>query len=217
MSFLDKKAVLRLNSNWIPIGKSTIRDALTAMYSGDEFLKAATAIDFQYVKYNGLDHVWDFETQPFMIPTPIEQWNELPIRDFDAVIHTAKKAIRIPTVIIAGNYNKVHMVQPKSTPRAIWERDKNICQYTGESVNKNTGNIDHVIPRDIWVKQGRRGSPDNWENMVVSKKEINFQKGNKMNHEIGLKLIKKPKAPNPVPISALIREAKHRDWKWFVH
>ena len=37
-----------------------------------------------------------------------------------------------------------------------------------------------------------------------------------MNNEAGLKLIKQPTVPNAVPISALIREAKHKDWEHFL-
>jgi len=36
------------------------------------------------------------------------------------------------------------------------------------------------------------------------------------NHEVGLNLIRVPKAPAPIPVSATIREARHPHWKRFL-
>jgi hypothetical protein len=103
---------------------------------------------------------------------------------------------------------------PMRTPRvsraAIFARDRGICQYTGEFVGKSGGNLDHVVPRD-------RGGHDSFENLVWSKKEINSFKANRLPHEAGLRLMRKPYAPKPLPLSATIREARHPDWRHFLH
>ncbi len=206
MSFLDKNIVLRLNSAWQPIGESTVKDALIAMNSGDEFLKAAVALDIQYGQNE--DGEWDFSQANFA-PTPFEKWIDLPIRDFDLVIHTSKRAIRVPTVIIAQNYSKMPRKSWHPTNKNIRERDGSKCQVTGKLLTRSEGNVDHLIPRS-------RGGKDTFENKVWMSKEINSAKGSKTLEEMGLKLIRPPKAPPDVPASATIRELKHRDWKFFL-
>ena len=69
--------------------------------------------------------------------------------------------------------------------------------------------LDHVVPRD-------RGGRDSFENLVWSKKEINSAKANRLPHEAGLRLIRRPKAPAPLPAAAAISEPKHPDWRHFL-
>jgi 5-methylcytosine-specific restriction endonuclease McrA len=78
---------------------------------------------------------------------------------------------------------------PKLNTKNIAKRDKRICQYSGEYAPDGT--VDHIVPIS---KNGARKS---WENMVWCKKEINARKGNQLNENIGLKLIRTPKAPRP--------------------
>ena len=91
----------------------------------------------------------------------------------------------------------------------VFERDGGVCQYSGEYVGKGGGNLDHVIPRD-------RGGRDSFENLVWAKREINSRKANRLPHEAGLKLVRRPKAPLPLPAAATIREVKHPDWRHFL-
>jgi len=60
---------------------------------------------------------------------------------------------------------------PRVSRAAIFERDKGVCQYSGEFVGQHGGNLDHVVPRDR-VAAMRSG------NLVWSKKEINSHKAN---------------------------------------
>jgi 5-methylcytosine-specific restriction endonuclease McrA len=209
MNFLDKPLVLRLNKNWQALGKATIKDALIAMLSGNEFLKAAYALDIQYDKNE--DGSWDFSKPAAIVPVgSFEEWRQLPVRDFDLVVHSARYAIRAPTVIVAQNFAKMPRRTVKVTKRAIWERDGGVCQYSGRKLTKGTGNIDHIIPQS-------KGGGDTWENLVLSHKDINSKKGDKRNEEVGLKLLRQPKAPLPIPISASIKELNQRDWKHFIN
>jgi hypothetical protein len=52
--------------------------------------------------------------------------------------------------------------------------------------------------------------------MVWCEKGLNSLKGNRRNEEIGLKLIRKPKAPPSMPLSATITEARHPAWSPFL-
>jgi hypothetical protein len=84
------------------------------------------------------------------------------------------------------------------------------CQYTNKKLTRAQGNIDHVIPR-------HHGGKNTFENMVWCEKGLNSMKANRRNEEIGLKLIRKPKAPPATPLSATITEARHPAWKPFMH
>ncbi len=98
---------------------------------------------------------------------------------------------------------------PRVTRAAIFERDRGVCQYSGEYVGKSGGNLDHVVPRD-------RGGRDSFENLVWAKKEINSLKANRLPHEAGLRLLRKPATPKPLPVAATVREARHPDWRHFL-
>jgi hypothetical protein len=52
--------------------------------------------------------------------------------------------------------------------------------------------------------------------MVWTSEKLNSDKGNRLNHEIGLKLIRSPKTPQPMPVSMKFKEAKHPTWKHFL-
>lgn len=54
------------------------------------------------------------------------------------------------------------------------------------------------------------------ENLVWAKREINSLKANRLPHEAGLRLLRRPKAPAILPVAATIREPKHPDWRHFL-
>jgi 5-methylcytosine-specific restriction endonuclease McrA len=203
---LDKPIVLSLNSAWQIIGHRTVKQALVALNGGNTDLPPALGLDIAYKKLD--DGSWNFDQPLFLNPLPWDEWIKLPIRDFDFAINTPKLRIRAPSVIVATKFAKMPFHQPRLTRQAILERDGGICQYTGQYVGKN-GNLDHIIPRD-------RGGHDSFENLVWAKKEINSFKANRLPHEAGLRLLRKPRAPAPLPASATIREARHPDWRHFL-
>jgi 5-methylcytosine-specific restriction endonuclease McrA len=141
-----------------------------------------------------------------MSPVTWEQWRALPIRECDQSVATIHGPVRVPTVICKASYAKMPKKRPKLSSRAIAERDGRICQYTGE--HAPDGNVDHVIPSS-------RGGKTAWENVVWSSKKVNTKKGNRLNHEVGLKLRRQPKAPPVVPFCATVKP-HHDDWKLFL-
>ena len=144
-------------------------------------------------------------------PVTWDEWITLPIRDGDNTVRTVRGAIRVPTVIVAVNFARVPKKRPKLCARTIRERDGNRCQYTGALLRPDEGSLDHVVPRS-------RGGPDTWENLVWSSKQVNTRKGNRLPHEAGLKLLKAPRAPKELPVSALIRNAHGvAEWKLFLN
>ena len=148
---------------------------------------------------------------PLFTPKSWDEWITLPIRDQDEAVHTVRGPIRVPTVIVAVNYAKVPKKRPKLCARAIRERDRNRCQYTGRVLHPDEGSLDHVVPRS-------RGGKDAWENLVWSAKDVNQRKADRLPHEAGLKLLSAPRAPKELPVSVLIRnKAEVEDWKPFLN
>ena len=206
----NKLICLNLNANWQPVGFKTVKDAIVDLCGSESYGKPSTmALDIEYeLDENGQPI---FDEAKSMNPVSWEEWMMLPIRPWDLAINSPTRSIRVPTVIIATNFNKMPIKTFKGKPSkdGIWNRDQGICQYTGKKLTKDQSTIDHVIPRS-------KGGLDTWTNMVVCDKSLNSKKGNKLNSELGLKLRKEPIEPSPTPVSALIREAKHHTWKHFL-
>lgn len=141
-------------------------------------------------------------------PVYWDTWIKLPVRERDHAIHSTKITFRAPTVIIAESYAKVPKVKPVLTNRAVAERDAFICQYTNEYAPD--GNVDHVVPKG-------RGGQNTWDNVVWCKKSVNSMKGKKLNEEIGLKLVRKPREPLLVPKTVKLKAREDRpEWKPFL-
>jgi 5-methylcytosine-specific restriction endonuclease McrA len=211
MSNIAQKLIcLSLNRSWKVVGYKTVKDTIIQLCGASiEAHPSSVALDIHYeLDINGNP---DFDKPTQITPLTWDDWIKLPIRSWDVTINSAHSEIRVPTVVVATNYTKmpVRMFRGKPTKEALWRRDGGIDQYTGKPLNKMDANIDHIVPSS-------RGGKDTWTNMVVTSREINTRKGNKMNEEVGLKLIRKPFAPGPVRVCDLITEAKHADWKHFL-
>lgn len=207
LDILKKPLVLSLNRVWQVIGHRTVEQAIVAMNGGRDGVAPAVALDIAYARND--DGSYNFDEVVMMNPVKWEEWIKLPLREFDFAIHSAKLTIRAPTVVIAMNYSNMPVHSPRVSRQAIFDRDGGICQYTGEYVGRNQGNLDHVIPRD-------KGGKDTFENLVWSKKSVNSKKANLLPQEAGLKLIRTPKAPKPVPASMTVREVRHPDHRHFI-
>jgi 5-methylcytosine-specific restriction endonuclease McrA len=195
--------VLTLNANWQALAPKTVKDAIVAMMGGlDGNNPPAYGIDCEFAVDE--ECVIDWNNMIYANPVSWDEWVKLPIRDSqnDEAVHSSNMTIRAPRHIIQPNYSKMPIVRHRPTKDAIARRDNLICQYTGKKLSRGQGNIDHIIPRD-------KGGKNTFENMVWCDKDINSKKANRTPEEAGLVLLRKPKAPAPLPLSALIKEAKH--------
>lgn len=195
-SILNQNIVLVLNRNWQAINTRTPAEAFCQMATD-----TATALDIQEndSRYAGQ-----------MVPTKWEDWQQLPVRDGDASVGTARGPIRVPTVIVVANFAKVPKKRPKFNSRNIWERDGGRCQYTGRNLRPGEGNIDHVVPRS-------RGGATDWENCVLASRDVNSRKADRTPEEAGMKLLQKPKTPPEVPVTMLLRNVHDiADWDPFL-
>ena len=189
---LNKPTVLVLNRNWQAIHVKTPADAFCMIASG-----AAMALDV--------------EGDDCIVPVNWADWLKLPVRDHDNAVNTPRGRVRVPTVIVASNYARVPLRHLRLNRRNIWARDGGVCQYTGRKLRPHEGNIDHVIPR-------ARGGKSTWDNCVLAHRDVNSRKAARLPDEAGLALRRKPVAPLPMPVSAVIRnQFRVRDWDRFLN
>jgi 5-methylcytosine-specific restriction endonuclease McrA len=170
MSNVLKDKVLVLTKNFRPISFITVRKAIHQMATPRKkkpSQKVVTALEVE----NG----------QIVRLVPWEEWIDLPIRDGDKYIGTSNRRIRKPTIVTLAEFDRVHEIEPKFSKEALWRRQNGRDMYTGEKLEWNGCNIDHYIPRD-------RGGKTSFENCGLTRVEINEKKGNKLAHEVGLKL-----------------------------
>ena len=191
MNYINKHNVLILNKHWIPINTTTARHSFALMYSEN-----AKGIMIEEDK---------------VVPLEWNEWVSLNLKENDRTVKTVKGFIKIPTVIVLTNYDKIPRQTIKFTQKNLWERDNFTCQYTGKKVTRTNGNIDHIIPRS-------QGGKTSWENCVIAHKEINAIKADRTPEQAGLKLLKKPSAPKFMPVSFYIKNKdKIEDWNLFLN
>jgi len=155
-----KRKVFVLNRFWQLINETTVEEAVKQMAAN-----AATGLDFRGEE--------DYQPVRWM------DWINLPLLDQQEVIHTPHRKIRMPTVIIAVNYEGIPKRRPKFTLKNIAKRDGGICQHTGRVLKPCEYSLDHVDP----ISRGGANSP---ENVVLADKKFNSWKGNRTCEELGI-------------------------------
>jgi 5-methylcytosine-specific restriction endonuclease McrA len=141
------------------------------------------------------------------------------VAEYDKEIRSVSVSIKLPSVLRLLSYINVkrHHHQVKFTRANIYSRDQHRCQYCGRRFPPAELTYDHVIPV-------ARGGKKNWENIVTCCRECNRCKGDHTPEEVGLKLLRPPKAPSGFPhkMHFLLSRTKPPDsWKsyifWNVH
>lgn len=101
------------------------------------------------------------------------------------VIHSATRAIVVPSVIRLRNYVRVpYRARIPMTRAALMHRDRFRCAYCGNKADT----IDHVVPRS-------RGGEHTWENCVACCSTCNHRKADKLLSELGWDLRLAPLPP----------------------
>ena len=208
-NILNQKCVLRVNANYMRLGWSTAAEAFCMMMGEAQDGEApALALDifYEYDEFGKpiTERMTSFDRLEW------EYWMMLEPRkgELDRVIHTSKRIIRIPTILVCSHYHLMPMKDQKVSKSSLRRRDGNRCLYTGVELTNKTFSMDHIIPRS-------KGGKDTWENLASCHKDVNSKKGDKFNHEVGLKLLKKPVAPKSIPLCSLVVGEFHPDHKHF--
>jgi 5-methylcytosine-specific restriction endonuclease McrA len=133
-----------------------------------------------------------------------------PLAELETV-HTPSRTIRLPRVILLTFFDKLPCKELKLTRNNVFERDKNHCQYCAKVFTREDLNLDHVIPRHY-------GGKTTWENIVCSCIKCNTRKANRLPHEAGMRLIRKPGRPKWRPVISLVlgTQKHHEMWKDFL-
>ena len=75
--------------------------------------------------------------------------------------------------------------------RAVLARDNKRCQFS--HCNRSASTVDHLVPRS-------RGGQHLWTNLVAACPACNARKGDRLLHELGWSLRRKPMAPRGVVV-----------------
>jgi len=203
-NIVNRSICLKLNKNFLPIGIGVVSRTICDLVSG-----VIVALDINYELNE--DGTPNFNQIKYFNAVGWEEWVDLKIRPWDLVVRSKNLTIRVPTVVVTKNYSKVRFKQFSGKPSktAIYMRDNGVDAYTGEEIELETATLDHVIPIS-------RGGGDVFENVVLTTKQINNAKGNKLNSEAGLKLFVNPHHPKPVPVSHTIKKSRSIDWNHFL-
>ena len=189
MSDILHLPVLALNKYYMPHAIITAGRALKALVA-----ERAKIVDLE----NGMYIDYDIST-----------WSEL--SQLKEEYESSKKindSFIVPKVIRFLHYDKAFINHPKLTRRNILSRDEFTDQYTGEKLRSDDFTIDHVVPKS-------KGGKTTWENCVVCSHRTNSRKGDRLPHEVGLKLIRKPY--KPIFVSNLKKLVDSNDeWKAFI-
>lgn len=80
---------------------------------------------------------------------------------------------------------RIPRIALRPTRANILLRDEDRCQYCGKHMRDLT--LDHIVPRS-------RGGQSTWENLVACCHTCNGRKGNRLLKEVGMHLIRQPRA-----------------------
>jgi 5-methylcytosine-specific restriction endonuclease McrA len=124
-----------------------------------------------------------------------------------AEVHSTSKAVPVPSVIRLLSYRHIPQQSRALSRKNILLRDRNTCQFCGNSFPAAELTLDHVLPRS-------RGGRSSWENLVACCYACNNQKGDRTPEEAGLKLQRRPRPFTLHTSRQLMRLIGHRDEKW---
>jgi 5-methylcytosine-specific restriction endonuclease McrA len=121
----------------------------------------------------------------------------------DTELRSERRAFPVPSVIRLTHFVRVPFrTRASLSRRAVFARDGHRCQYCGASAE----NIDHVVPRS-------RGGAHVWENVVAACRRCNARKEDRLLHEAGLSLRRKPTAPRELTWIIVAVGTVHPHWE----
>jgi len=185
-SILNEETLV-LNRSWVAITTTSVRDALTMLFTGN-----ARAIQPDTYETFGFD-----------------SWSALAIPPHAPCVRTVSMRIRIPEVVVLTRYGGVPRMTPSFSRRNLFLRDTNTCQYCGKRPGTKELTIDHVLPRS-------RGGLSSWANCVLACVDCNRRKANRLPSEASMILLKKPACPAWTPIMEVPLMRVRQSWKKFV-
>jgi 5-methylcytosine-specific restriction endonuclease McrA len=125
-------------------------------------------------------------------------------------VRTVRLHIAVPRVIRLFGYDRLPEQAVKLNRRNLFARDRNQCQYCGESFPTAELSIDHVVPRTL-------GGGDTWDNLVCACVRCNARKGGRTPEQAHMRLVRKPVRPRRNPLITLrLGQERYASWKAFL-
>src|SRR5437870_9518652 len=113
------------------------------------------------------------------------------------VIRSPSRAFALPAVITLAMFiRKPSLDRVAFNKKNILRRDGYTCQYCNRRGERLT--VDHVLPRS-------RGGETAWTNVVAACLKCNLKKGNRLPHEVGMRLVREPIHPRFVFSTHMLR------------
>jgi 5-methylcytosine-specific restriction endonuclease McrA len=112
-------------------------------------------------------------------------------------LRTVTERFPVPSVIALRTYVNVPRRRAHWSRKGVMVRDNYTCIYCGvkpgaivrnKFLSRSDFSIDHIVPRS-------RGGKDTWTNTACSCSHCNHRKGNRLPHELGMRLLWEPKIP----------------------
>ena len=181
------QSTLVLNRSWIAITTTTVRDALSMLYTG-----SARAVQPE-----------TFEVHEF------DSWASLAIEPDQPCVRTVSLQIPIPEVVVLTGFDRPPPRAVPFTRRNLFRRDRNTCQYCGARPGTKNLSIDHVHPQS-------RGGESSWKNCVLACLKCNRRKGSRTPAEANMPLRRQPVMPPWTPTLTVPLGHVRQSWERFV-
>jgi 5-methylcytosine-specific restriction endonuclease McrA len=124
------------------------------------------------------------------------------------MLYSQRSHIPMPSVIRLLEYRRIPHQTRALSRKNILLRDRNTCQYCGDTLPPSELTLDHVIPRS-------RGGNSTWENLVACCHACNRHKGNRMLNEIDdMILLREPKPFSLHTSRQIMRMLGRSDDRW---
>lgn len=193
----SSRRVLVLNRNWQAVNIVGVRRAFTLLWQ--DHARVINTFDSQFPVLSTAEWL-EFSELAASRNLPYAEW-----------VRTIRRGILLPKVLILNEFDRLPVSEIKFNRQNVFERDNYTCQYTGRVFKAKDLTLDHVIPRE-------RGGRTSWENIVTCCREINARKANRLPHEAGLRLIRKPARPKWRPFAAIAAGSDiDGSWAQFLH
>lgn len=195
MGCVPSHRILVLNRLWQPVNIVGVKRGFSLLCQ-----------DYAQVIHtsNGVFDILDFGSW-------VEYSNENPPENPVDGIQTVRLSLLIPKVLLLRAYDRLPIREMKFNRQNLFERDGFKCQYCNKIFQAQELNLDHVIPRD-------RGGQTSWENVVTSCIRCNSRKGNRLPHEAGMRLVRRPQKPRWRPfVSSIDEDECDESWIQFMN
>jgi 5-methylcytosine-specific restriction endonuclease McrA len=126
--------------------------------------------------------------------------------------------IKVPAVAVLRKAIGATKSGVKFSKVNVAARDHFSCQYCGDKLPLSKLNFDHVMPKSRWHREGHKGTPTTWENVVMACYPCNSRKEDRTPQEAGMTLLSVPRKPKVLPMTEPYIDPSRApvEWKSFI-